>query len=149
MMEEGSAGRLFVYGSLMFPAVWEAVVGGEEKRAVPAVALGFHAFRVEGEDYPGLVPVEAESRGGARTKGLLLFGIGEEDWERLDAFEGAFYKRVEIGVTAGEEDGDPKDYRAQVYQVRAEFRGKLTEEVWDNEVFAATGLGRFLERYVR
>lgn len=142
-MESDGKHRIFVYGSLMFPEVWNAVVGRPANRSARVVAHGYSAFCVSGQDYPGLVS-EADA---AVTEGVLIFDLIEEDWQRLDAFEGSFYERVEIRVqlVGGENE---ETHRAQTYLVRDGFRSQLTDELWNAEAFAKTGLSEFIGRFV-
>ncbi len=128
------SGALFAYGTLVLPAVWEALTG---RRALPRAArLADYARRpLRGALYPGIAP-----EAGAWTPGVLHPGIDAATWALLDAFEGPLYQRRRVQVTV--EGGG----RAAVwaYVVRPAERTRLAAGSWDPRAFAA----RHLPRYV-
>jgi hypothetical protein len=127
--------NLFTYGSLMFPEVWQRVTGlsapGEE-----AVLQGHVARRIRGQSYPALV-----QEAGAETSGVLYRGVSGEAVARLDAFEGSFYERVEVGVVLG----DGTRCCAWAYRAGREDDPDILLERWDAAGFAARGLAVFLQ----
>jgi gamma-glutamylcyclotransferase (GGCT)/AIG2-like uncharacterized protein YtfP len=131
------AGRLFVYGTLLFPRVVRALLG-RPLEARPARLPGYARYVVEGQDYPGIVP-----SADAGIEGAVLLGVDAGMFRRLDAFEGAMYERrvVEV-VTAGGET-----LAASTYVVRDEHRRHLSTRPWDAARFERTGLRRFLDHY--
>lgn len=114
--------RLFVYGTLMVPAVIEAVIGRRPEGAA-AVLPGFARYRVLGEEFPGLVPQE-----GAVTDGIVYDGLDRHELALADHYEGAWYERVEAKIGRA---GVRMD--AYVYVVRPEYRDILSAEPWDLE----------------
>ncbi len=84
---------LFAYGSLMFPTVWQEVVG-RDFATTPAVLDGHTAFCVTGHTFPALVPDDPA----ASTSGLVYFDVDAAATARLDAFEGTFFHRVPVTV---------------------------------------------------
>jgi hypothetical protein len=117
--------RLFTYGTLILPAVVEAVIGRRPDGAA-AVLPGFARYRILGEEFPGLVPCE-----GAMTDGVLYDGLDRHELALTDRFEGAWYERVTAKVSrAGMRVG------AFVYVVRQEYRDILSSEPWDMEKYA-------------
>mgnify|MGYP003656171493 CR=1 FL=1 len=82
---------LFVYGTLRDREILEGVLG----RAV--AQDGYRTVYYPQRLYPALIG------GGEWTRGGLISGLGQTDIARLDAFEGAEYRRGEIEVTT--EDG--------------------------------------------
>ena len=143
MIGSESEGRLFVYGSLIFPEVWKGVVGSPATRTEPAELSGYSAFRVIDEAYPGLVKTSQI----ARTQGVLIFGLTLEDWKTLDVFEGEFYERVEVNVETVQSP-EKEIYGAHTYLVSDGFEDRLSEELWDVDEFAKSGLADFLQRFV-
>jgi gamma-glutamylcyclotransferase (GGCT)/AIG2-like uncharacterized protein YtfP len=129
--------NIFTYGSLMFPSVMKAVTGREftSKKA----RLRDHArFKVKGESYPGLAPLE-----NAVTEGVLYIEVDDLSVRRLDDFEGEFYERTE--VFAGTLHGE--SIIAQTYLMRSRYRGRLSSEPWDPECFEKLDLFRFMSTY--
>lgn len=107
--------HLFVYGSLAPGRANHAVVGGIDgcwsRGAVrgrllgcgPAVEAGYPALRLEAE--------------GGQVPGFLLSSaVLSAHWERIDRFEGPWYRRVRTQVLR--EDGTR--VRAWVYEAAAE-----------------------------
>ncbi|MBL7496093.1 gamma-glutamylcyclotransferase [Frankia sp. CNm7] len=92
---------LFAYGTLMFEAVVEGLVGRRLPTA-PAVAAGWRAARLPGRVYPGLVPAA-----GGRALGLVLSGLTPAEWSVLDAFEGDSYLLRTVAVEVSGAGPDP------------------------------------------
>jgi gamma-glutamylcyclotransferase (GGCT)/AIG2-like uncharacterized protein YtfP len=89
---------VFVYGSLMFPAVYEGVTGV----ARPMIDALLHSYRrygiqnPQGSSYPGIVPEE-----GSVVRGKVIRGITEQELSALDSFEDVehgLYRRQEVEV---------------------------------------------------
>lgn len=136
MSKHGAARRLFVYGTLMFPEVFEAVCG--VRPAAQAASLqGYARRRVRDAVYPALVECA-----GARTDGLLLDAIDAAQWRQLDAFEGALYKRVTVHVERGT---DGLKLAAQTYVAAPQSRHHILDEPWQLPAFDARELARYLE----
>ena len=87
---------LFVYGTLQFAVVLEAVIGRVPALA-PAAVVGWRVAALPGRVYPGLVPAAL----GARAVGQVLSGLTAGEWAALDAFEGASYERRELDLDGG------------------------------------------------
>ena len=128
--------NVFTYGSLMFDPVWSGVVRGRY-RSLPAVVADHARHAVRGETYPGVV-----ERAGAEVRGRLWLDVSADDLARLDAFEGADYRRVTVSVSAGE---PARAMQAQMYlYVRPE---RLEAAPWDEVWFEREGIARFLRAY--
>lgn len=127
--------NLFVYGTLMIPAVMNAVTD-RQFRFVEAILTGYARYTVKGETYPGIIP-ETD----AVTKGILCFDVDELSLERLDAFEGDLYQRTLI--LAETEKGEM--FSAETYAVKPEFRDCLSLRKWNVKEFAQNHLKKFLE----
>ncbi len=127
-------GRLFAYGTLMFPEVFHAVTGAV--RTSKAASISDYArYRVRGHNFPGLVP----QRGG-RVDGRLLEAIDPPLWALLDTFESDFYARV--AVTVRRDDG--RRLAAQTYVVVASERGLLEDRDWSVDEFRRHHIGAYL-----
>jgi gamma-glutamylcyclotransferase (GGCT)/AIG2-like uncharacterized protein YtfP len=132
-----SSGRLFTYGTLMFPEVMETVAGGRfEGRG--ATLMGYARYGLWGETYPGLI-----AQAGSETEGMVYDGLEAVHLGRLDRFEGDWYDRrtVSIQVSGGETiDSD-------VYVLRDAHRHRLSRDPWDAQRFSECFLGPFLAAY--
>ena len=79
----GDAAAVFVYGSLMHPAVCEAIIG-RVPPSTPATVPGYARRRVAGEAYPACVPTAG---GGVGVEGLVLSGCTAQERAVFDLFE--------------------------------------------------------------
>jgi hypothetical protein len=86
--------RVFLYGSLMDPAVFAAVAGTAAPLAAarPALLAGWRRVTLRGTAYPTLV----QARGGA-TDGLLVT-LSPSLLPRLHAYEGGLYRFLPVRV---------------------------------------------------
>lgn len=118
---------LFVYGTLRFPPVLQALLG-----RVPALSdaelPGWRAAALPGRTYPGLVP-------GAGARGVVLDGLTEEEWAVLDAFEGSGYIRSEVVLADG---------RTAWTYIWLDTEGVLASD-WAAADFARTELSAYVE----
>ncbi len=126
--------NIFTYGSLMFPDVWLRVAGTPFPTR-PATLPGFAAWAVRGQTFPGLAPAPQ-----AATRGVLHLDVTTEAAARLDAFEGAFYERVQVTVRLDDGTSAP----ACVYLVVPARRHELEPVLWDAETFRRLHLAGFL-----
>jgi len=129
--------NIFTYGSLMFPAVMKAVTG-REFSSRNARVKNYARFRVKGESYPGLTPLE-----GAFTEGVLYLNIDDLSVKRLDDFEGKLYERARISAEAL----DGESSIAQAYLIKPQYRDQLSSEPWDPEHFEKADLLQFMAGY--
>lgn len=93
----------FFYGTLMSPAVLRRVIFGQAlpdstthrtlPAPQPALLQNFQRHRVDGADYPAIIP-----QNGSSVRGTLVTGLTDGDWWRLDIFEGSQYKREYVKV---------------------------------------------------
>ena len=122
--------RLFTYGTLEIPAVFQAVALAS-RPSRPAVLEGYARFLVRGECFPGIT-----ERPGHATSGTLYFDLELEMLARIDRFEGREFERKTVDVSmAGER------FSAYVYTVRSET---LSDEPWDPKRFMERHLEEFL-----
>lgn len=103
---------LFVYGTLMDADVRTLVIGRplEAAQAQPAILKNMRRVYIAGRVYPMVVP-----RRGDAVPGLLLSALSEEDFARLDAFEGGDYRRERQPVWP---DGKAEPVNAWLYRTR-------------------------------
>ena len=134
---KGTTGHLFAYGTLMSGEIMLAVTGSRFP-AAPGVLWGFRRNRIRGEVYPGIIPSLEE-----RVDGILYRNLTEDDWKRLDLFEGEMY--VRSGVTVQLEDGTVG--QAQTYVLKPQFENRLSSEPWSLEEFLQSGRARFESQY--
>jgi gamma-glutamylcyclotransferase (GGCT)/AIG2-like uncharacterized protein YtfP len=155
--------HVFTYGTLMFPQVWQAVVGPDDSgrqfaklpATLPATLPGYQIFRVAGAVYPGIIkysPPAPPSDSQLSTlnsqpspvPGLLYLDVDPDSIARVDRFEDGFYRRQSITVTTN----DGRQLEAQTYVVPGEHRHVLTADPWTADEFEKRGdLARFVARY--
>ncbi|MQA85790.1 MAG: gamma-glutamylcyclotransferase [Streptosporangiales bacterium] len=88
-------GALFVYGTLRFPEIWDALIGRAPDRS-PAVAEGWRAAALPGLIYPGLVPHPEGS-----AAGLFVSGLTAGEWRVVDIFENDLYELRRLRLADG------------------------------------------------
>lgn len=129
--------HVFAYGTLMVPAVMEAVTG-RRWASEPALLRDYARFRLRGASYPGILP-----QAGATTDGVLYRAVDPAALARLDAFEGRFYDRLRVRVETPKETQHP----AEVYVVAPAHRHRLSAETWHLDAFRREHLDAFLASY--
>lgn len=131
--------HVFTYGTLMFPEVWQAVVGRPFAN-VGGQVTGFATYRVRDAVYPGMVAATTLEV----VQGVVYFDVDSAAVSRLDQFEDDFYRRETVPVRC--DDGRICD--ADAYLVPPEKRAVLTEEPWSRDDFVARDdLQHFLARF--
>src|SRR3954453_14575985 len=122
--------HVFTYGTLMFPEVWQAVVG-RSFDIVSGTAAGFEVFRVRDAVFPGIIARSGE----CSVPGVVYLDVDPPSMERLDRFEDDFYERQPITGDCG----DGQQRIAEAYVVPPVNRSLLTNEPWSRESFVASG----------
>jgi gamma-glutamylcyclotransferase (GGCT)/AIG2-like uncharacterized protein YtfP len=131
--------HVFTYGTLMFPEVWQSVVG-RSFETVEGTAAGFEVFRVRDGVFPGIV----EGIDSCAVPGVVYLEVDPQSTERLDRFEDEFYERRAISVDCS----DGRRLMAEAYIVPTANRSVLTSEPWGRESFLASGgLEQFISRF--
>ena len=110
--------HVFTYGTLIFPEVWEAVVGKPFATIAGRVG-GFSIYRVRGAVFPGITPTAVQDS----VSGLVYLDVDDESIVRLDRFEDDFYRRETVAVAC--DHGRKLD--AEAYVVPEEQRDVLTD----------------------
>jgi gamma-glutamylcyclotransferase (GGCT)/AIG2-like uncharacterized protein YtfP len=122
--------HVFTYGTLMFPEVWQAVVG-RQYETVAGTAKGFAIYRVVNAVFPGIAAGDERDLVG----GVVYLGVDHASLTRLDLFEGNFYERQALWV----ECADGQRRAAEAYVVPPQNRRVLTAEPWQRASFISSG----------
>ena len=132
--------KLFVYGSLQHPCVWQKLLAKKTSfNDSSAVLQGWKAVQVRREVYPGLVQAAH-----SQVQGVIKSGLSKEDLLKLDVFEGQQYQRVLLTVN----DTQGQKQRVFVYQTKKAHVIHLSNKTWCYQTFRQRGLQSFLKRYV-
>lgn len=114
---------LFVYGTLLFPAIMHRVIGRVLPHE-PATLNGYVRRGVHGEIYPGVLPSL-----GSKVTGKLCRGLDGTTLRRLDAFEGEQFERQWVHVTT------PAGRRGAFVYVLAPRHRRFATEHWSEREF--------------
>lgn len=134
-MQNQSSASLFVYGTLMFPEVTEAVTGWKFPQ-ISAKAVGFRRYSLVGRDYPGMV----SSSEGSVT-GQFITGITRQAMILLDTFEGSEYIRTPVTAILG--SGRQVETFSYLWNGKAE---DILPAEWDEIDFKTNKLNNFVKR---
>ena len=130
--------RIFVYGTLLVPAVMEAVTG-KNFTFEPATLPGYARSRIRGQIFPGITRDENQD-----VKGINYVDVDEKSLRRLDAFESDVYSRERVTVLLE----DDRRVHAFTYIITTEHEGLLTGQDWDLERFKQDHLHAYLKRVI-
>ena len=137
MSEFTSSTQLFTYGSLMCEDIMTEVAG-VPLPCEPATLPGYCRFLVKDEQYPGVV-----AQAGGLVSGIVYHGLGAENWQRLDRFEGEMYERRPVRVWYN----DGREAMVDCYLFRPEFAHRLSSTEWDFAAFLQGGKSLFQHQY--
>ena len=112
-------------------------VSGFHRAGDVAVLPGHRRGRLSGRLYPAIVPWP-----GSRVEGLLYRGLEPGQFEALDAFEGAMYRRVAVNVVVGADR-----FSAETYLLRKSWSHLLGDGDWSLQRFVSEDLREFLAEY--
>lgn len=133
--------NLFVYGTLMFPAVRTRITGLQVSATVARLP-GYARYTLADREQARVPAIVAEA--GACVQGRLLTGLGNELLDVLDRFEeigDGRYRRITVVVQS--EDGEWR--MAEVY-VAGEKAIPHLAGPWEPERFEREELERYLQR---
>ena len=131
--------HVFTYGTLMFPEVWQTVVG-RSFETVAGTAVGFKIYRVCDAVFPGITV----GGGTDGVEGVVYLDVDAASVARLDRFEDDFYVRQALSIDCS----DGRQRTAEAYVVPPANLHVLTDERWDRESFVASGgLEDFIRRF--
>lgn len=111
---------LFVYGSLMFSELVEAIIG-RGPAWEPAFLPGYKRCRLSDTPYAVIA-----RRSGETVEGLLLKELTDADLALLDRYEGELYAPMEVTVARA----DGSSARALAYSVASGFESRVSNEAW-------------------
>lgn len=137
MSEHSSSTQLFTYGSLMCEDIMSEVAG-TRLLCEAATLPGYRRFLVKDEHYPGVV-----AQAGGLVSGIVYHGLGLENWQRLDRFEGEMYERQPVSVRYS----DGREAMVDCYLFRPEFAHRLSSTEWDFAAFLQGGKSLFQHQY--
>ena len=112
--------NLFVYGTLLSNKIWKSIVN-REYSSDSAVLKVYARKKVKGKNYPGLIEQD-----GSVVEGKIYYDISEEDFRKLDAYEGEEYARTKVSVQLS----SGKSIESFTYLFKKEYFGKLTKSEW-------------------
>ena len=118
---------LFVYGTLLFPEVLDALLGRVPPHR-PATAPGWRVAALPGRLYPGLV-----ADPDAVAPGSVLGGLDGGECRLLDAYEDVDYRRTAIALADGT--------RCSAYVWHAD----VLSNGWEPQLFAAAHLVGYVQ----
>jgi gamma-glutamylcyclotransferase (GGCT)/AIG2-like uncharacterized protein YtfP len=127
--------KVFVYGTLLIPAVMEAVTG-KSFESTEAVLQGYARYRLKGRIYPGITKVPNRS-----VDGCVYHGIDNPVLGLIDAFEADEYQRVRVTVTGT----DGVLISANTYVITPAHSTLLTRQDWDLDGFVKKHLESYLQ----
>lgn len=136
-MTENSGMNVFCYGTLLLPEIM-ARVTGRHFRSDSGRLRGYVRLRVRDEMYPAILPFPD-----THTDGVVYYDVDESSLQKLDAFEGALYRRTSVNIET--ESGEWVE--AEAYVIRLNSRNRLTADAWDETEFRLKHLKKFLESY--
>jgi gamma-glutamylcyclotransferase (GGCT)/AIG2-like uncharacterized protein YtfP len=122
---------LFVYGSLMFDDVLDAIIG-RIPAAVSASTIGWRSVALPERTYPGMIP-----QPGHKTSGRVLADLSPAEWDVLDRFEDPVYSLKRVPTDT--------EYPAWAYVCPSGLLPGGAARDWDAQRFA----DEHLESYVK
>lgn len=128
--------NLFVYGTLMFPQVMQAVCGYRGPGQA-ALLEGYRRRMLGDEVYPGIFPCAGDT-----VSGLVYPGLSPSQLHRLDRFEGETYERHTVRVAVG-----GRELGVLTYVMSPAWRHLLSDQAWDPGDFERQALAGFLSHY--
>jgi len=111
-------------------------VSGALPKSMPATLLDYACYALKGLAYPGIVP-----RQGEHVLGVVYQGLSRAQFAKLDAYEGAQYRRLRVGVNLGPE----QRAQAWTYVLQPRYYHRLTDKTWSLERFEREQLSRYLQ----
>lgn len=130
--------NIFTYGTLMYDAVWQRVIGVDYEK-VQARIHGYRRRAIAGEAYPALIPGEENEV----VDGVLHIAVKAADVDRLDRFEGDYYRRIRLHCRLA----DGRLIEAAGYRFKDKFQHMVEDRPWDIPAFESSGINRFLSSY--
>lgn len=129
------------------------VLTGDAKNAyrvrekyIPATLQGYKRVPVRGGDYPALIHTRNASD---TVQGYLVYPESEDEWRKLDNFEGEVYERVEVEVEVlnSSHGGDQSNSQAFAYVWVGGMDGLVVDQDWDFDFFRNNRLEDWLDLF--
>ena len=129
--------RLFAYGTLQLPEVFERVCGFRGQ-GQSARIHGFRRVCLKGVAYPAIIQDDAGVVDGL----VFLSGLEAAHFQKLDAFEDDFYVRITVEVELASGERLP----AQSYALSERYLSLVIDSPWDLGRFTSQDRARLLSR---
>ena len=129
--------NIFTYGSLMIPSIFVSATG-RQLVSQRAYLYDYGRFCLQQDTYPGMIAVKGDI-----TEGMVYFDANNSDIQKLDVFEGDYYRRTPVCVFLD----DKTVIGAQSYVIKPEYRHILSDRHWDFEVFKDKFQDTFKRKY--
>ena len=130
--------NVFTYGSLMFSPVWDTVVKGNY-RAGSALLRGYSRRQIINDIYPVAFPADTQDF----ISGIVYYDIEPADVNRLDEFEGDYYRRTHVSLEII--DQSPVD--AEAYIIKPRHQHLISTLEWNPNDFKQRCLSEFMSAY--
>ena len=128
--------NVFTYGSLMYPSIWSRVASGHYRHTEGCI-IGYRRVVIRDRVHPALISGDKE------IWGVIWFRVSQSDLEKLDEFEGIYYRRDQIKAkTSG-----GRSVPCHVYTWKEDYRSLLLEKDWDKLAFEIEGAEHFQSNY--
>jgi gamma-glutamylcyclotransferase (GGCT)/AIG2-like uncharacterized protein YtfP len=126
--------QLFCYGTLCIADIMRRVSGSLPPSA-PACLVNYACYALAGLVYPGII-----FQKGAGVEGVVYQSLSRAQLAKLDAYEGAQYRRVRVWVTARND----QRVQAWTYVLQPRYYHRLTDRRWSLEQFRREQLPVYL-----
>ncbi|MBT8439691.1 MAG: gamma-glutamylcyclotransferase [Gammaproteobacteria bacterium] len=130
--------NIFTYGTLMFSPVWDTVVKANY-RAASATLRGYSRRKINTAIYPVAFQASPQDF----INGIVYYDIEVADINRLDEFEGVYYRRTAISA----ELKDQPPVEADVYIIKSRYQHLISSEEWNPHDFQQRCLSEFMSAY--
>jgi gamma-glutamylcyclotransferase (GGCT)/AIG2-like uncharacterized protein YtfP len=130
-----SSMNIFTYGSLMYPAVINALTDCNFSYEDVTIQ-DFERRAIQGKKYPGL-----RRHIGSMAQGRLWFDIDESSMRMLDSFEDSLYERQTVEITSKSRGV----INAFAYVVPKHLEHTLEDIPWDPNVFENMHLAQYVK----
>ncbi len=132
--------HLFVYGSLMYPSVWNLLIRRPVKQCRGRLP-GYQRLKIRDDSYPVILP----GQNAHDVTGVLYFKLTSQEINRLDRFEGDYYERISVDIFIDHSSCTP--INAWTYRLKSAFRHLALPQTWDPQAFEKNDLNRFIQHY--
>lgn len=127
--------HLFTYGTLVFPAIMEALTG-RHFQSQSVICPSYRRARLVDRVYPGMIAGDSADT----TPGILYFHLDPKSVQILDQYEDDFYERRSVRV----QSGSGQTYEAHAYVIPESQKHLMTDQPWSPDEFAAVSYHQYL-----